>query len=79
MKVVQITAKNREEAFNQINNLKSEISVLKKINHPNVIKYYSFDVSADSDHVEIVLEYAKKGSLKDYINKRGKLTEPEAR
>jgi serine/threonine protein kinase len=59
LKVVEITAKDRDEAVKQINNLKSEISVLKKLHHPHIIKYYSFDIAADNKHVEIVLEYAK--------------------
>jgi len=52
--------------------------VLKKLNHPNIVKYYSFDISEDNKQVEIVLEYAKQGSLKTYLEKHGPLTELEA-
>jgi serine/threonine protein kinase len=48
LKIVKMNAKNKEEAKRHINNLKSEISVLKKLNHPNIIKYYSFDISPDN-------------------------------
>lgn len=33
LKVVEITAKTREEALKQINSLKAEIGVLKKLSH----------------------------------------------
>lgn len=55
LKVVEITAKSKEEAVRQIANLKAEIGVLKKLNHPNIVKYYSFDISEDNRQVEIVL------------------------
>jgi len=51
LKVVEITAKNKEEAIRQISNLKAEIGVLKKLNHPNIVKYYSFDISEDNKQV----------------------------
>ncbi len=71
LKVVEITAKNKEEAVKQINNLKSEIGVLKKLNHDNIVKYYSFDISEDNKQVEIVLEYAKQGSLRTLLEHKG--------
>lgn len=51
LKVVEITASTREEAVKQIENLKREIRVLKKLNHPNIVKYYSFDISPDNKQV----------------------------
>lgn len=51
LKVVEITAKTREEAVKQINGLKAEIGVLKKLCHENIVKYYSFDISNDSKQV----------------------------
>lgn len=51
LKVVEITAKTREEAVKQINGLKAEIGVLKKLSHENIVKYYSFDISNDSRQV----------------------------
>jgi mitogen-activated protein kinase kinase kinase len=74
LKVVDITAKTKEEAIKQVETLKGEIRVLRKLNHPNIVKYYSFDISEDNKQVEIVLEYAQKGSLKSYINETGVLS-----
>ena len=48
LKIVDITAKNKEEAVKQVKNLKREIGVLRKLNHPNIVKYYSFDISEDN-------------------------------
>lgn len=33
----------------QIDLLKSEISMLKKLNHPNIVQYEGFDVTAALD------------------------------
>jgi serine/threonine protein kinase len=38
--------------------------MLKKINHPNIVKYQSFDVTPNLDEVEIVMELVKPGTLK---------------
>lgn len=48
------------------------------MNHPNIVKYYSFDISPDNQQVEIVLEYAEGGSLKHYLTVNGPLPEMEA-
>ena len=75
---MKIVAKNREQAVRQVGNLKREIAVLKKLNHPNIVRYHSFDISEEQEYVEIVLEYAQKGSLKELIQKEGPLSEEEA-
>lgn len=41
--------------------------MLKKLNHPNIVKYYSFDVSEDRQSVEIVLEKVTPGNLRDLV------------
>ncbi len=49
------------------------------MNHQNIVKYYSFDISDDNRHVEIVFQYAVRGCLKNYIQQNGPLTEAEAK
>lgn len=47
MKVVKVDSATKQEALKQIQQLKSEISMLKKLNHPGIVKYQSFDVTTD--------------------------------
>lgn len=47
MKVIKLNSKSKEQAIKQINELKSEISMLKKLNHPYIVKYQSFDITTN--------------------------------
>ena len=40
-----------------INNLKKEISILKTLNHRNIVKYYTTEITEHRDEVDIILEY----------------------
>ncbi|KAI3447719.1 hypothetical protein Pfo_004384 [Paulownia fortunei] len=58
--------------------LKSEIFILKRINHPNIIRLH--DMIEESGKIYIVLEYCKGGDLSMYIQKRqGKIPEANAK
>ena len=41
--------------------------MLKKLNHPFIVKYQSFDVTPTLDEVEIVMELVQTGTLRQYI------------
>ncbi|KAA8516218.1 hypothetical protein F0562_019397 [Nyssa sinensis] len=60
-----------------VEQIKREISTMKLIMHPNVIKL--FEVMASKTKIYIVLEYVDGGELFDKIAKRGRLKEDEAR
>ncbi|KAE9605769.1 putative protein kinase CAMK-CAMKL-CHK1 family [Lupinus albus] len=62
---------------NMMEQLKKEISAMKLINHPNVVKI--FEVMASKTKIYIVLELVKGGELFDKISNSGKLKEDEAR
>ena len=47
--------------------LKNEISLMKSLNHPNIIKLY--DVIYHNDKVYMILEYCNGGDLSKYIRK----------
>jgi serine/threonine protein kinase len=49
--------------------------MLKKINHKYIVKYQNFNVTEQLDEVEIVMELAEKGSLKEYLQINGALSE----
>ena len=54
----------------EIRSLKREIQVLKELDHPNIIKYYtSF---TENDNVYIVMQYINNGNLKTLMKDEGK-------
>ncbi|KAK7381957.1 hypothetical protein VNO80_00543 [Phaseolus coccineus] len=57
--------------------LKKEISAMKMINHPNVVKIY--EVMASKTKIYIVLELINGGELFDKIAQNGRLKEDEVR
>ncbi|TPX60821.1 hypothetical protein PhCBS80983_g01547 [Powellomyces hirtus] len=56
-----------------------EISLLKRLCHPNIVKFV--DLEWDASHVFIVMELCQLGSLKSYLARQRtrRLAEPEAR
>ncbi|KAL6520950.1 hypothetical protein OROGR_017519 [Orobanche gracilis] len=58
--------------------LKSEIFILKRINHPNIIRLH--DMIEEPGKIYIVLEYCKGGDLSIYIQQRqGRIPEETAK
>ena len=52
--------------------MKREIKVLRRFNHPHIIKHFEFvDTSSD---IFIVLEYAAGGELFDLISKKERVS-----
>lgn len=51
-------------------NIYSEIKILKKLNHPTIVKFYK--MLKDEDYYYILMEYIKGGTLLDLINDRKK-------
>ncbi|XP_010054968.1 CBL-interacting serine/threonine-protein kinase 9 isoform X1 [Eucalyptus grandis] len=60
-----------------VEQIKREISTMKLIKHPNVIKM--FEVMASKTKIYIVLEFVDGGELFDKIARHGRLKEDEAR
>ena len=56
--------------------LRREISILKQVNHPNIIKL--FEVYEDSRNLHLVTELCTGGELFDRIIARGHYTEKDA-
>ena len=53
--------------------IEREIELMKKLNHPNIVKY--IDSVKSKGHLHIVLEYMENGSLRDLVKKYGNLSE----
>jgi serine/threonine protein kinase len=53
-----------------------EVSILKKLDHPNIVKAY--DLFESKDSYVIITEKANKGDLFEYIEKSKRLSEREA-
>ena len=56
-----------------IEEIKNEIEILKKLDHPNIVKIYEFYVN--HDRLKVLTEYCRYGELFDEINKQKKFSE----
>uniref|UniRef100_A0A2P2L8D9 non-specific serine/threonine protein kinase n=1 Tax=Rhizophora mucronata TaxID=61149 RepID=A0A2P2L8D9_RHIMU len=74
---IKILDRNQVFRHRMVEPLKREISTMKLIKHPNVIKIY--EVMASKTKIYIVLEFVDGGELFDKIAKHGRLKEDEAR
>ena len=63
----------------QMKALRTEIEIMKKLDHPNIIKLY--DVLEDESSIMLALEYLSGGSLRQYLRKKSnrKISEVEAK
>ena len=52
-----------------------EMSIVKTLNHPNIIKTY--EIFENEKYYYIIMDYCKGGELFDYIVKKGRLNEEE--
>ncbi|KAJ1678511.1 ATP binding, partial [Spiromyces aspiralis] len=66
--------KRRNKYEKQINQLYSEIGVLKDIEHENIVQYLGFDVSRSM--MNIFLEYVPGGTVRSLTKEYGPLAEP---
>ncbi|NWI14471.1 NUAK2 kinase, partial [Crypturellus soui] len=57
--------------------IRREIEIMSSLNHPHIIAVH--EVFESSSKIVIVMEYASKGDLYDYISERQRLSEREAR
>lgn len=50
-----------------------EVEFLKDLEHPNIVKYYGYDI--DKDYLKIYLEYIDMGSISAMLKKYGSFPE----
>ena len=73
---IKIVDKRFLENVQDIQRLRKEIKILKKIRHKNIIQLY--DIMESKTNLYFVMEYCKGGELFDFIVKKKRLTEKEA-
>ena len=73
---VKILEKKLLETSKDIQRLKKEIKILKKLRHKNIIQLY--DIMESKRYLYFVMEYCKNGELFDYIVRKKRLKETEA-
>lgn len=74
---VKILDKQKVFQYKIVDHIKREISTLKLIRHPHVVRLY--EVLANKEKIYIVLEFVTGGELLDKISGDGELEESEAR
>ena len=60
---------------NQISNIELEIATIRELNHPNIIRYLGTERTENK--IYILLEYADRGSLRQYYQRKGALRESQ--
>ena len=63
---------------NNKNLIYEEINIQSKILHPNIIRLFNYFNDKKNVNMFLILEYASKGTLFDYIHNKKGLNEPEA-
>lgn len=58
--------KGRIKYKDALENVMREIAIMKKLNHPNLVKLYEVIDNADSSKMYIVMEYAEKGQILEW-------------
>ncbi|KAH8821657.1 BcSTE11, mitogen-activated protein kinase [Xylogone sp. PMI_703] len=67
-------SQNDTRKKSMIDALKREISLLRDLQHPNIVQYLG--ASSSGDHLNIFLEYVPGGSVQTMLNSYGALREP---
>lgn len=71
VKQIETEAMNRE----QVQGIEAEIRMMQSLTHPNIVHY--FYAHEQSNRINIVMEYAVYGSLRQFYQREGALSEDE--
>uniref|UniRef100_A0A8C4PIP7 non-specific serine/threonine protein kinase n=1 Tax=Equus asinus TaxID=9793 RepID=A0A8C4PIP7_EQUAS len=69
--------KDRIKDEQDLMHIRREIEIMSSLNHPHIIAIH--EVFESSSKIVIVMEYASRGDLYDYISERQRLSERDAR
>lgn len=59
--------------------LLTEVSIMTGLKHPNTLRLFHVQQNKTTDEVHLWMEYANGGDLLQYVRRKGRLEEPEAR
>ncbi|KAJ8016326.1 hypothetical protein DPEC_G00006030 [Dallia pectoralis] len=78
-KTVAIKSIRKEHIIDDLDrvHIQREIEITSALKHPNIIRFH--EVFESRDKIVIVMEYASRGELYDYVHERRRLSETEAR
>ncbi|XP_062314411.1 NUAK family SNF1-like kinase 1 [Osmerus eperlanus] len=79
LKMVAIKSIRKERITDDLDkvHIQREIEITSSLKHPNIIRIH--EVFESRDKIVIVMEYASRGELYDYVHERRRLPETEAR
>jgi len=75
---IKVVEYKRKEIKKDREGLKREISILKKLDHPNIVKLYSVIPNKEKEKCYLVFEYIAGGELYNFIVKNGRISEKDA-
>ena len=61
---------------NKTEGLRNEIKTRRKLKHPHIIQLHQF--FEDKENTYLILDFAERGSLQSYMDKKEKIEETEA-
>ena len=73
---IKLLEKSKITEKEDLKRINREISIIKKLSHPNIIKIN--EIFENEEYYYIIMDYCSKGELFDYIVKKTKLTEDES-
>ena len=56
-------------AEKELKSIKSELTILKSLDHTNIIKYFQADYNPDLNMIDILIEYVPSGTMSALIKK----------
>ncbi|XP_058883734.1 NUAK family SNF1-like kinase 1 [Acipenser ruthenus] len=74
---IKLIRKDKIKDEQDMVHIRREIEIMSSLRHPHIISIY--EVFENKDKIVIVMEYASKGELYDYISERRSLSERETR
>ncbi|KPI83625.1 putative protein kinase [Leptomonas seymouri] len=70
-----VDKKEKAPLLKQMESVRRELTLLRQLNHPNIVKYLSDEIV--DDHLRIYMEYVSGGSVASAVKMYGRFEEPQ--